>query len=137
MAIHQPSAANYFLKAKNQANLTTLISKFWPDSEVSSLIASDKIDIVQFATFIREINRCFSDFHNKYLPFKACLLEFEPEFTPFDIATVASRNMYEIFKNLKAYMYFPKLDKNPPLLELAKITNDLIECINVYVTDKK
>ena len=137
MAIHQPSAANYFFKANNQANLTTLISKFRPDSEVSSLIASDKIDIVQFTTFIREINRCFSDFHNKYLPFKAFLLEFEPEFTPFDIATVASRNMYEIFKILKAYMYFPKLDKNPPILELAKITDDLIECINVYVTDAK
>ena len=131
MAIHQPSAANYFLKAKNQENLTTLISKFWPDPEVSSLIASDKIDIVQFTMFICEINRCFSDFHNKYLPFKAPLLEFELEFTPFDIATVASRKMYKIFKNLKAYMYFPKLDKNPPLLELAKITDDLIDCINV------
>ena len=97
MAIHQPSATNYFLKAKNQANLTTLILKFRPDSEVSSLIASDKIDILQFTTFIREIKICFSDFHNKYLPFKAPLLEFKPEFTPFDIATVASRNMYEIF----------------------------------------
>ena len=129
MAIHQPSAANYFLKANNQENLTTLISKFWPDSEVSSLITSDKIDILQFTMFIREINRCFSDFHNKYLPFKAPLLEFELEFTPFDIATVASRKMYEIFKNFKAYMYFPKLDNNPPLLELAKITDDLIECI--------
>ena len=137
MAIHQPSAANYFLRAKNQANLTTIISKFWPDSEVCSLITSDKVDILQFSMFIREINRCFSDFHNKYMPFKAPVLEFEPEFTPFDIATVASRKMYEIFKNLKAYMYFPKLDKNPPLLELAKITDDLIECINMYLTDAK
>ena len=137
MAIYQPSATNYFLKAKNQENLTTLILKLQPDSEVSSLIASDKIDILQFTMFIREINKCFSDFHNKYLPFKAPLLEFEPDFTPFDIATVTSRKMYEIFKNLKAYMYFPKLDKNPFLRELAKITNDLIECINVYVTDAK
>ena len=104
---------------------------------MSSLIASDKIHILQFTTFIREINKCFSDFHNKYLPFKAPLLEFKPEFTPFDIATVASRKMYEIFKNLKVYMYFPILDKNPPLLELAKITDDLIECINMYVTDAK
>ena len=79
----------------------------------------------------------FPDFHSKYLPFKAPLLEFKPEFNPFDIATVASRKMYEIFKNLKGYMYFPKLDKNPPLHELAKITDDLIECIIVYVTDAK
>ena len=78
----------------------------------------------------------FFSFYNKYLSFKAPLLEFEPEFTPFDIATVASRKMYEIFKNIKAYMYLPKLDKNP-LLELAKITDDLIECINVYLTDAK
>ena len=137
MAIHQPSAANYFLKAKNQENLTTLILKFRPESQVSSLIASEEIDIIQFSTFMCEINRCFSDFHNKYMPFNAPLLEFQSEFTPFDTARAASRNMYEIFKNLKAYMYFPKLDKNSPLLELAKITDDLIECINVYVTDAK
>ena len=78
-----------------------------------------------------------SEFNNKYLPFKSSILEYQPNSSPFDIAKLVIVRIHEIFKNLKSFMYFPSLEKNPHLLELAKLTDDLIECIHVYVQQTK
>ena len=137
MVIHQPPAALYFLRKKMESNLTKLMSKFSPDSQFSQIIESAKTDVIQFCTFLREIHRCFSEFQNKYLPFKSTVIEYQPNAIPVEMSKLVASKIYDILRNLKSWHCFPSLDKIAPLLELAKLTDDLIECFDAYVDASK
>ena len=137
MAIHQPPAALYFLRKKNEYNLTKLLSKFGPDSQMSQIIQSAKTDVFQFCTFLKEIEKCFAEFHDKHLPLKASVIQYQQQAIPAEISKLVACNIYDILRNLKSWLCFPTLDKNAPLLELAKLTNDFIECFDAYVDASK
>ena len=75
----------------------------------------------------------FGDFQKNFLPLKADLIQFDPQKTVFANCEIARVKNREIFQMIKLFIHHPNLNKTQNLLHLAKLTDDLIECITVYV----
>ena len=133
MSDSQPAAAIYFLQKKCLTNLDKIIENFSDGQQMVEIIMSPKIDMAKCQQLLTEIHNYFGDFQKNFLPLKADLIQFDPQKTVFANCKIVRVKNREIFQMIKSFIHHPNLNKTQNLLHLAKLTDDLIECITVYV----
>ena len=98
------------------------------------IVRSAEVDIQKSCDLLWTIHTYFSTFQNKYLPFTEASLQYDSDISPLENCDIAIGKIKQMLKLIKDSILFPNLNKISTLLELAKLTVDLKECIMAYVT---
>ena len=95
------------------------------------ITTSPQLAMAKCQQLLTEIQDYFAEFQNNFLPLKADVIQFDPQKTVFANCELARVKTREIFQMIKSLIHHPNLNKN--LLHLSKLTDNLIECITVYI----
>ena len=133
LAASQPLAAIYFLRQKSIKGLNKLIAIFSEGAEMYKIISSPKVEIEKSLELLITIHSYFSGFQNNKLPLKQSSFQHNYALTPLDNCKLAVLEIKHILAFIKDCMHFPQMDKVNSLLELAKLVQDLQQCVLAYV----
>lgn len=97
------------------------------------IICSPKVEKAKACELVLTIHSHFKTFQNQYLPLKECALSFDDNKTPIENCEVGIVRIRKILLLLKDFILYPTINKVTTLLELAKLTHDLVECVLCYV----
>ena len=96
------------------------------------IISSPKVEIEKSLELLITIHSYFSGFQNK-LPLKQSSFQHNYALTPLDNCKLAVSEIKHILAFIKDCMHFPHMNKVNSLLKLAKLVQDLQQCVSAYV----
>ena len=106
---------------------------FSEGGEMYKIISSPNVECSKAFELLLTIHSYFAEFNNKYIPLYQNCLTHDPSLSTFENCTKAIPEIKKVLGLIKDFIYYPTVNKPTTLLKLAKLVEDLIECVAAYV----
>ena len=133
MAKEKPVAAIHSLRRQIFQNFDQLLNWFSKRGKMSEVTGYLQLDFNVFKSVVWGIYRLLAHYHNIYLPLKARKLHYKPKKTLFSNCIHGIIQVKELLSVLCLCLYHPQINQLFSLLNLEKVTDDIIACINSYI----
>ena len=130
MATEKPVAVIHSLHQQIFQNLDQLLNWFSKRGKMSEVTGYLQLDFNVFKSVVWGIYRLLAHYHNIYLPLKARKLHYKPKKTHCIHGIIQVK---ELLSLLRLCLYHPQINQFFSLLNLEKVSDDIIACINSYI----